>query len=101
MARDSSSDNFSFSGGRHDDQVDALCRTLHINAGNGKGNFTRASEDGLLAYSSLLRSFKRSQSRSGSCSKCSRCLAVFSLPNLTVARTGTYSQGQSTTTCIL
>ena len=58
-----------------------------------------SSDDGLLAYSSLLRSFKKIPELIGSCSKCSRCLAVSASPNLTVARTGTYSKGQSPTTC--
>ena len=79
-----------FPGGRHDDQVDALVQGLAYQRGQMAQGTQGSSDDGLLAYSSLLRSFKKIPELIGSCSKCSSCLAVSASRNLTVARTGTY-----------
>jgi hypothetical protein len=50
----------------------------------------RPRDDGLLADSSLLRSFKKIPELIGSCSKMFEVPRRLSLANPTIARTGTY-----------
>src|ERR1700704_6058162 len=58
-----------------------------------------SSDDGLLAYSSLLRSFKKISELIGSCSKCSRLPRRLSLAESNDRTDGHISQDQSPTTC--